>query len=100
MTIIEKHIDKIDKLCLAHHVSQLYAFGSVLNNSFNEKSDVDFIVNFEPIIPEQYADNYYELKFSLEDVLQKPVDLLEEKAIRNPYFKQVVNHQRRLIYER
>ena len=98
MTILEKHIDDIHNLCSLHRVRQLYAFGSVLTDKFDEESDIDLIVDFKPIDLAHYADNYYDFKFSLEDVLQKPVDLLEEKAIKNPYFRQVVNKQRQLIY--
>jgi uncharacterized protein len=100
VTVLDKHIDDINKLCTTYKVKQLYAFGSVLTNKFNTDSDIDLIVDFEPIDLIQYADNYYDLKFSLEDVLQKPVDLLEEKAIKNPYFREVVNKQRQLIYGR
>lgn len=98
MTVLEKHIKDISQLCSKHNVKQLYAFGSVLTDKFNQDSDIDLIVDFEPIDLSQYADNYYDLKFSLEDVLQKPVDLLEEKAIKNPYFRQALNNQRQLIY--
>lgn len=97
---IEEHISDINKLCLAYKVKQLYAFGSVLTDTFDDNSDIDLIVDFEPIDIAQYADNYYDFKFSLENVFQKPVDLLEEKAIKNPYFRQVVNKQRQLIYGR
>jgi predicted nucleotidyltransferase len=45
-----------------------------------------------------YADNYYDLKFSLEDILNRQVDLLEDKAIKNPYFKRALQEQRQLIY--
>ena len=98
MTILERHIGDINKLCSTHRVKQLYAFGSVLTEDFNNGSDIDLIVDFDPIDVNQYADNYFEFKFSLEDILQTPVDLLEEKAIKNPYFRQVVNKQRQLIY--
>ena len=98
MTVIEEHINDIKKLCLTYNVKKLFAFGSVLTDKFNKNSDIDLIVDFEPIDLAQYADNYYDFKFSLEDVLQKPVDLLEEKAIKNPYFRQVVDKQRQLIY--
>lgn len=81
-----------------HHVKHLYAFGSVLTHRFNTDSDIDLIVDFEPVDALQYADNYYDLKFSLQDVFQKRVDLLEEKAIKNPYFREVVDKQRQLIY--
>ncbi len=98
MREIEEHIIDINKLCSTYKVKQLYAFGSVLTEKFNKDSDIDLIVDFEPIDIAQYADNYYDFKFSLEEVFQKPVDLLEEKAIKNPYFRQVVNKQRQLIY--
>lgn len=98
MTILDRHIDDINRLCSTHNVKQLYAFGSVLTNKFTNDSDIDLIVDFEPIDLSQYADNYYDFKFSLENILQKPVDLLEEKAIKNPYFRQVVDKQRQLIY--
>jgi predicted nucleotidyltransferase len=96
--ILEENINNINRLCSKHKVKTLFAFGSVLTNHFNKNSDIDFIVDFEPIDIAQYADNYYDLKFSLENIFRKPVDLLEEKAIKNPYFKQAVNQQRQLIY--
>lgn len=46
----------------------------------------------------QYADNYYDLKFSLQDILQRPIDLLEAQAIKNPYFKKAVDGQKKMIY--
>ena len=95
---LETYLQDIEELCAQHKVKHLYAFGSVLTDKFNLKSDVDFIVDFEPVEMDQYADNYYSLKFSLEDILNRPVDLLEEKAVKNPYFKQVVDSQRQLIY--
>ena len=98
MIAIEEYISDINKLCSTYKVKQLYAFGSALTDKFNNDSDIDLIVDFEPIDIAQYADNYYDFKFSLEDVFQKPVDLLEEKAIKNPYFRQVVDKQRQLIY--
>ncbi len=81
-----------------HKVKELYAFGSVLTEKFNSNSDIDLVVDFEPIDVLLYADNYYDFKFSLQEILKRPVDLLEEKAIKNPYFKQNINQQRRLIY--
>lgn len=98
MAVIEEHIDTIKQLCLKFRVKQLDAFGSALTDTFNEESDIDLIVDFEPIDLPHYVDNYYDLKFSLEDAFQKPVDLLEEQAIKNPHFRQTVNKQRQLIY--
>lgn len=98
MNLLDKHITDISKLCVAHSVRQLYAFGSVLTDEFNAKSDVDLVVDFNTIDIALYADNYYDFKYSLENILQRPIDLLEEKAITNPYFKQNLNQQRQVIY--
>jgi predicted nucleotidyltransferase len=98
MTLIDAHINDIKKLCSNHKVRKLYAFGSVLSNKFTKESDVDLVVDFNPIDISLYADNYFDFKFSLQKILKRPVDLLEEKAIKNPYFKKNLNQQRKLIY--
>ena len=98
MTIIEQYRDAIDKLCFLHKVKRLYAFGSVLTSGFNAESDIDLIVDFDPMDVLSYADNYYDFKFSLQDILKRPIDLLEEKAIKNPYFRNSINQRRELIY--
>lgn len=98
MNFLEHHLSDISKLCKSHKVKALYAFGSVLTENFSAKSDVDLVVDFQSFDVLDYADNYFDLKFSLEDILKRPVDLLEEKAIKNPYFKQNLDKQRQLIY--
>ena len=96
--IIDTYSKDIKRLCLLYHVKTLYAFGSVVSDRLTNNSDVDFIVDFENIDIKDYADNYFDFKFSLQDILQRPVDLIEEKAINNPYFRQAVNKNRRLVY--
>ena len=98
MNILESYTPKIIKLCETHKVKSLYAFGSVLTDKFTLESDIDLIVDFSNIEIEDYADNYYDLKFSLQDIFKRPIDLLEEKAIKNPYFRQSVNQKRQLVY--
>ena len=98
MNELEIYTNDISQLCVKHKVKKLYVFGSVLANKFSTESDIDFIVDFEFTDLENYADNYYNLKFSLETILHRSIDLLEEKAIKNPYFKQSVNNQRQLVY--
>lgn len=76
----------------------LYAFGSVLTSQFSQSSDIDLIVDFKDRDLKGYADNYFEFKSSLEKVFQRSVDLLEGKAIKNPFFKEAVLQQQQLIY--
>ena len=77
LSIYRNHIQK---LCEAHNVKKLYGFGSI-TEKFNAESDVDFVVDFKPFEIAHYADNYYPSKFSLEDILKRPIDLPEEKAL-------------------
>lgn len=88
----------ISKLCETYNVKSLYAFGSILTNKFNADSDIDFIVDFSTIAVEDYADNYFDFKFSLQDILKRRIDLLEDKAIKNPYLKESIYKQRELVY--
>ena len=98
MNRIEIYIPKIYKLCELHKVKSLYAFGSVLTDKFNPESDIDLVVEFQPLDVLDYADNYFDLKFSLQEILERPIDLLEEKAIKNPYFRKALNQQKQLVY--
>ena len=95
---LQKYQAAIVKLCKAHKVKSLYAFGSVLSDQFNAESDIDLIVDFASMDVEDYADNYFDFKFSLQELFKRPIDLLEEKAIKNPYFRASVNQKRRLVY--
>ena len=98
MNNIQNYIADISKLCETHKVKTMYAFGSVLTDKFNQASDIDLIVDFLPLDVLDYADNYFDLKFSLETILKRPIDLLEDKAIKNPYFRQNIYQQRQLVY--
>ena len=98
MSLIDQYTREIHILCEQYKVRRLYVFGSVLTDRFKKDSDVDLIVDFEPLDINHYADNYFDFKFALEDTLHRPIDLLEEKAIRNPYFRKAIERQRQLIY--
>lgn len=91
-------MDKIRALCYKHRVAKLFVFGSVLTDSFNKSSDIDLIVDFSEIDLYDYADNYFDLKLSLEKLLKRQVDLLEDKAIKNPYLRQSIDSSKQMIY--
>ena len=98
MNHLSAYKNQIRELCASHKVKNLYAFGSVLTSKFNDDSDIDLIVDFNEIDVKDYADNYFDLKFALQEVLKRPIDLLESQAIKNPYFKQVVEQTKELVY--
>jgi predicted nucleotidyltransferase len=95
---IDKYESDIKTFCSKYKVRSFYVFGSALTSDFNEQSDLDFIVDFEPLDIDHYADNYFNLKFALEGIFKRKIDLLEEKTIKNPYFKKSIENQRQLLY--
>jgi predicted nucleotidyltransferase len=98
MNLVELNIEKIKNLCAKHKVSKLFVFGSVLKDTFTNESDIDLVVDFEQLDLSEYADNYFDLKDQLESIFNRPVDLLEEKGIRNPFLRKQIDNEKRLIY--
>jgi uncharacterized protein len=91
-------MDRVRDLCKKHKVGQLFVFGSVLTDRFKRDSDIDFIVDFVDVDLYDYADNYFDLKSSLENLLKHDIDLLEDKAIKNPYLRQSIDLSKKLVY--
>lgn len=100
MKLIEENREKLIELCADHCVKELYIFGSILTNHFNEESDVDFLIEFSQIDLLDYFDNYMDLKEKLEELLHRPIDLIESQTLRNPVFKDSVNRNKILLYDR
>ncbi len=99
--LITENIDQIIAACKRHHLKNLYIFGSaVRENDFNEDSDVDFLYNFkkEEIPFDDYADNFFDFLFALEDMLYRKIDLVPEEKIKNPFFLKQVNAEKIKIY--
>lgn len=95
MKIIEQ---KLNQFCVQHHVEQLYLFGSVLTDKFNDDSDIDMLIQFAALDLKDYFDNYMDFKESLENLFQRPIDLIENQAIKNTVFRKVVDREKQLIY--
>lgn len=93
-----KYTPNIAALCKQHKVSKLFAFGSALTNRFNNESDIDMVVDFQDVDLVEYADNYFSLKDSLSRLFGREVDLLEDKAIRNPILRKNIDNSKLLIY--
>jgi predicted nucleotidyltransferase len=98
MNVLNQHIDQIKRLCELNKVSTLFAFGSVTNDKFNPDSDIDLVVEIDDNDPISYSDKYFNLKFQLEEILKRQIDLLEQKAIRNRFLKSEIDRTKVLIY--
>jgi len=95
---IDSYQNALTQLCFQNKVKSLYVFGSVLTNHFNSDSDIDMIVDIDSVNPLEYADCYFNLKFALQDLFNRSVDLLEAKAIRNEYLRREIDNSKQLIY--
>lgn len=93
---------ELANLCLRYKVERLDLFGSAADGSFDaDSSDLDFLVRFSNPEPTgDYADRYLDLAEAMERLFQRPVDLVTERSVRNPYFRRVVDASRELVYER
>jgi predicted nucleotidyltransferase len=97
---LDNYQNNLPPLCEKYHVERLYAFGSVLTDRFSPDSDVDLIVAFDDEAIDDLFDNLLGFKYSLEQLFNRPVDLLEEQPIRNPILRRSIESTKQLIYGR
>jgi predicted nucleotidyltransferase len=95
---IQNKLNDLIDICKKYNVLKLELFGSASNDRFNDSSDLDFLIQLEQRPPVEYADAYFAVKDALEYLLNRPVDLVELKAIRNPYFLQAIEKERIVLY--
>ena len=96
--LIEKQ-ESLEDLCRRHHVRQLVLFGSALREDFDPThSDLDMLVDFFPLSPEEYAENYFTLSADLARLFSRRVDLIAARAVRNPYLKREIEANRKTLY--
>ncbi|MGH9202552.1 MAG: nucleotidyltransferase family protein [Vicinamibacterales bacterium] len=90
---------EIASLCRRYGVRTLEVFGSAATGDYRlGQSDLDFLVEFEDSPPGGYADAYFGLLESLEDLFGCAVDLVVASAIKNPYFRESVERTKVSLY--
>lgn len=97
---VEKRADELRRLCLTYGVRRLDLFGSASTGMYDpDGSDLDFLVEFQPAAHHSYANAYFGLLEALRRLFGRPVDLVVESAIKNPYFLRSVDQTRTPLYE-
>lgn len=97
--LLTDNLDKLRELCESCKVQSLYVFGSVNSSSFNDDSDIDFLIDFIPGISiEEYTDFYFMLRKELELLFDRRIDLVTKRSLSNPYFIESVESTKKLIY--
>jgi|SRR6185437_3749026 len=97
--LIAEHRAEIETLCRRYRVRRLELFGSTaVGQDRPGESDLDLLVEFEPLPQGKYADAYFGLRESLEELSGRAVDLVVDSAIKNPYFRQSIERTKTLLY--
>lgn len=97
-TIADK-AELLDSLCRSTGVKRLTLYGSALRADFDPvHSDLDFIVEFNPMSAVERAEAYFSLLEGLEKIFARPVDLGERAAIRNPYLLQSLHQTEQEVF--
>lgn len=76
--------DRIAAFCQKWRIVEFALFGSVLRDDFRPDSDVDVLVTFEEGAPWSLWD-LFTMQDELKEAFGRDVDLLEKKAIKNPF---------------
>jgi predicted nucleotidyltransferase len=93
-------LDAIADACRCHQVLRMHLFGSALRDDFDPaRSDLDLLVEFQPIEPGALVRAYFGLERQLASIIGQPVDLVMDDAVRNPYVRRDIEASKQLIYE-
>lgn len=81
----------LEKICQRHHIVKLSLFGSILRDDFDEKSDVDILVEFHP----NHIPGFLKL-FRIEKELSllfngRKIDLVTEKSLNKRIRGQILD---------
>jgi len=96
MIDLEKYQHEIDRICQRYNVKKLTIFGSALSDQFGESSDIDFLLELQT--SEGGIKKYMNIKFELEKLFIRPVDIVMPKAIKNKRIKKYIYSNIREVY--
>jgi predicted nucleotidyltransferase len=97
--IIDANLSAPMALCRRFGVRRLDLFGSAATGRFDPAhSDLDFLVEFEPMPPSPYAKACRGLREGLEVLFGRPIDLLAEPSLVNPYLRRQIESEKRTLY--
>lgn len=98
--LIESRRAEVAALCRRYGVRRLDLFGSAASGRFDAvTSDLDFVADFaDPLVP-GYARRYLAFAEALEELFGRPVDVVTERSIKSPWFRQAVDASRQSVYD-
>jgi predicted nucleotidyltransferase len=93
--------DALEAACRRYHVRRLDVFGSAATGVGFEpgRSDLDLLVEFEQLQPVDHANAWFGLREALEALSGMQIDLITQSALKNPYFRERVEAERRTVFD-
>lgn len=99
ITLLQTHQHDIARLCQRYDVKRLSVFGSAARGEdFSQASDLDFIVEFESLEPVEHKNAYFGLLFALENLFERPIDLVVEGVVTNAYVRASIENHQEVLY--
>lgn len=98
MNIVQNKRQELALLCEKFSVEKMYVFGSATSAELTDESDIDFLISFKETPLSKYADNYFGLLESLEQLFKRNIDLVTERSLSNPYLIKSINESKQLLY--
>ena len=89
--------DRVAEFCRRWWITELSLFGSVLRGDFGRDSDIDVLVTFEDDAPWSLFD-LVTMQQDLAKILGRPIDLVEQAALRNPYRRSAILGSKHVVY--
>lgn len=100
VAIIDAQLSELEILCRKHRVRRLEVFGSAADGTFDpSRSDIDFLVEYDELKPEEYYEVYFGLWEDLASLFGRKIDLVAPETIRNPFVLRRVNESRKVVYD-
>jgi predicted nucleotidyltransferase len=99
LPITDEQVRGLAALCVRYRVRRLGLFGSAAKGRFDPThSDFDFTVDFDEPVGMSAMRQYFGFQEDAAALLGRSVDLVERSAIRNPYFRQILDRDEVVIY--
>lgn len=96
---VRPHVDAIVESCRRHGARKVALVGSATQPDASVvPADLDIVLRFDPT-PTGYAERYFGLLAELERIMDMPVEIIEEDALRNPYLRDEFTATQVVLYE-
>lgn len=98
MVDLDAYRSQVIELCQSLSVRRLELVGSAAREDFDpESSDIDVLIEFKG--NHALFDRYFDLKYGLESIFGRKVDVIQSGAAKNPHLRASLEHDRIAIYE-